>query len=159
MSNKLGAGEQFPSIILNVGSNQSISVPEDLETEYTMLLIYRGHWCPLCMRNLAKYKEHLAELEAMNCGVIAGSVDELDKATEVGADFGFPVAHGMTRETGELIGAWWEEKRQIIQPSEFLLDRQGIVISSTYSSSPLGRTDPVEVVAALKHKEKVESQS
>jgi len=145
MSNKLGAGEQFPSIILNVGSNQSISVPEDLETEYTMLLIYRGHWCPLCMRNLAKYKEHLAELEAMNCGVIAGSVDE--------------VAHGMTRETGELIGAWWEEKRQIIQPSEFLLDRQGIVISSTYSSSPLGRTDPVEVVAALKHKEKVESQS
>jgi len=97
MSNKLGAGEQFPSINLNVGSDQSISVPEDLETEYTMLLIYRGHWCPLCMRNLAKYKEHLAELEAMNCGVIAGSVDDLDKATEVGADLGFPVAHGLTR--------------------------------------------------------------
>jgi len=95
----------------------------------------------------------------MNCRVIAGSVDDLDKADEVGAGLGFPIAHGMTRETGELIGAWLEEKRQIIQPSEFLLNRQGIVISSTYSSSPLGRSDPLEVLAALKHKEKVESQS
>jgi len=83
MSNKMDAGEQFPSMVLNIGSDQTISVPEDLETEYTMLLIYRGHWCPLCMRNLAKYQLHLAELEAMNCRVIAGSVDDLDKANEV----------------------------------------------------------------------------
>jgi len=111
------------------------------------------------MRNLAKYKKHYAELESMNCRVIAGSVDNLDQATQVAEGLGFPVAHGMTREMGDTIGAWWEEKRQIIQPSEFLLDHKGMVISSTYSSSPLGRTDPLEVVAALKHKEKMESQS
>jgi len=151
MNKKLNTGDQFPSITLNIGTDQTITIPEDLDSDYTMVLIYRGHWCPLCVRNLAKYQEHLAELEAMNCKVIAGSVDDLDKANEVGTNLTFPVAHGLTRETGDIIGAWWEEKRQIIQPSEFLLNREGMVVSSTYSSSPLGRTDPLEVVAALQH--------
>jgi len=159
MNEKLNAGDQFPSITMHVGADQTITVPEDLDSDYTMVLIYRGHWCPLCIRNLAKYQDHLAALGSMNCKVIAGSVDDLEKAAKVGADFGFPVAHGLTRETADIIGAWWEERRQIIQPSEFLLNREGMVISSTYSSSPLGRTDPLEVIAALKHAAKSKKPS
>ncbi len=151
MGKKLNAGEQFPSITMHIGTDHTITVPEDLDSDYTMVLIYRGHWCPLCIRNLVKYEEHRAALEEMNCRVIAGSVDDLGNAAKVGANFGFPVAHGLTRETADIIGAWWEERRQIIQPSEFLLNREGVVVSSTYSSSPLGRTDPLEVIAALKH--------
>jgi len=154
MNKKLNTGDQFPSITMRIGRDQTITIPEDLDSDYTMVLIYRGHWCPLCIRNLAKYKEHRTGLKDMNCQVIAGSVDDLDKAAKVGGDLGFPVAHGLTRETADIIGAWWEERRQIIQPSEFLLNREGMVISSTYSSSPLGRTDPLEVIAALKHVEK-----
>ena len=67
----------------------------------------------------------------------------------VAADLGFPVAYGVTRETGDQIGAWWEERRDHIQPSEFIITREGRVMSSNYSSSPVGRMDPEETLTLL----------
>ena len=78
--------------------------------------------------------------------LFAATVDSEEDTAPVAADLGFPVAHGVTRETGEAIGAWWEEKRNFIQPSEFLLTQSGRVLSSTYSSSPVGRMDPEETL-------------
>lgn len=43
---------------------------------------------------------------------------------------------------GDGIGAWWDERRNHIQPSEFVLKSDGGVIASCYSSSPIGRMDP-----------------
>ncbi|MCR9094607.1 MAG: hypothetical protein NXI30_10360 [bacterium] len=78
--------------------------------------------------------------------LFAATVDAEEDAAAVAADLGFPVAHGVTREIGDAIGAWWEEKRDFIQPSEFLLTQSGRVMSSTYSSSPVGRMDPEETL-------------
>jgi hypothetical protein len=61
------------------------------------------------------------------------------------------VAWGVTREQGDTIGAWWEERRNHIQPSEFLLSRSGKVMFSTYSNSPVGRIDPAEVLTLIKY--------
>jgi hypothetical protein len=43
----------------------------------------------------------------------------------------------------------WEEKRAYIQPSEFLFRRNGEILQSSYSSGPLARTLPEDVVALL----------
>jgi len=77
-------------------------------------------------------------------------VDTEEETAAVAADLGFPVAHGVTREMGDRIGAWWEERRDHIQPSEFLLTRKGRVLGSTYSSSPVGRMDPEETLALVR---------
>ena len=61
---------------------------------------------------------------------------------ESSIDLPFPVAHDVSRQQGDTIGAWWDEKRDFIQPSEFILNHKGRVMHSTYSSSPVGRTDP-----------------
>lgn len=79
----------------------------------------------------------------------ATSDAEVDTAT-VAADLGYPVAHSVDRETADRIGAWWEERRGHLQPSEFVLSRTGRVLSSTYSSSPVGRMDPEEALLLLK---------
>jgi hypothetical protein len=77
-------------------------------------------------------------------------VDTEEQTAEVAADLSFPVAYGMTRSDGDAIGAWWEEKRDHIQPSEFLLTQKGRVLGSTYSSSPIGRMDPEEAISLMK---------
>lgn len=51
----------------------------------------------------------------------------------------FPIGAGITREQAEAIGAWWEDRRGIVQPSQFLMRRDGSIIQSTYSDGPLGR--------------------
>ena len=65
-------------------------------------------------------------------------------------DLQIPVAYGMTRTDGDRIGAWWEERRNFIQPSEFLLDDSGKVLISSYSAGPLGRIEGPDVVKLIK---------
>ena len=44
--------------------------------------------------------------------------------------------------------ARWEI-RQIVQPSEFVLDTAGKVLVSSYSDGPLGRIDAADVVRTV----------
>ena len=77
-------------------------------------------------------------------------MDSEEKTSEVAAELGFPVAWGITRDMGDQFGAWWEEERQFIQPSEFFITGSGKVLASTYSSSPIGRMDPEDAVTLAK---------
>jgi len=56
----------------------------------------------------------------------------------------------MQRSDADAIGAWWDERRDHIQPSEFVLRQDGRVIASTYSNSPVGRMDPEETLTLMK---------
>ena len=90
----------------------------------------------------------------MGISILAASVDPLDKATDVQEELGFPIAYGVTREQADAIGAWWEDRRDIIQPSEFVLDGDGKVLSATYSTGPVGRMDAGDALKLVKFLEK-----
>jgi peroxiredoxin len=78
--------------------------------------------------------------------IVAASIDPLDKAQEVADEVNFPVGYGVTREIADKLGSWWEDRRQIIQPSEFIVGADNKIISSSYSDGPLGRMDAADVV-------------
>ena len=96
------------------------------------------------------------ELDAVGARIIAASVDPLDKSTEVAAELSFLLGYGVTREVAGKLGSWWEERRGIIQPSNFVLDAGGKVLASTYSDGPIGR---IEAADALKFIQFREAQS
>jgi peroxiredoxin len=146
MPNQLDIMDTFPSITLSIAGGGTLTVPDEIETPYAILLFYRGHWWPFCRRLLAGYEERRDAFSDLGVSIVAGTVDSEEDTAVVAADLGFPVAYGMTRETGDRIGAWWEERRNHIQPSEFLITNAGRVMSSTYSSSPVGRMDPEETL-------------
>ncbi len=56
---------------------------------------------------------------------------------------------GVTREDATKLDSWWEDRRSIIQPSEFILDENGTVLTSTYSSGPIGRMQAVNAVKLI----------
>ncbi|MBL8376520.1 MAG: hypothetical protein JNM79_01470 [Burkholderiales bacterium] len=95
------------------------------------------------MAGFAKIKP---ELDALGVGLFTASIDGPDKAGEVAAKLNFPVGHSVTRAHADLIGAWWEDRRSIIQPSEFILGPDNKVVGSSYSDGPLGRIDAADVV-------------
>ena len=64
-------------------------------------------------------------------------------------DLAIPIAYGVNRDQGNALGAWWDERRNFIQPSEFVLSQNGRVMFSTYSNSPVGRMDPAETLTLL----------
>jgi peroxiredoxin len=91
----------------------------------------------------------MKELEAIGATVVAASVDPVDKAKEVADEVSFPVAHGVTREMADALGSWWEDRRGIIQPSEFIVGEDGKIVTSSYSSGPIGRIDAADVVKII----------
>jgi len=95
---------------------------------------------------LVGFEKLRPELDALGVKVVAASIDPIDKAKEVAAELSFPVGYGVTRAQADQLGSWWEERRSIIQPSEFLLAADGKVRSATYSSGPIGRVDAADVV-------------
>jgi len=77
--------------------------------------------------------------------------DSEENTVAVARGLGFPVAFGMTKADGEMMGSWWDEKRECIQPSEFLLSKNGGVMISVYSNGPVGRMDPEETLNLIKY--------
>jgi peroxiredoxin len=107
------------------------------------------------MRQLAAYEDKKAELEALGATVYAASADSLEQAREVvNRGLTFPVAYGTTREESEAFGAWWENERGFIQPAEFLLGRDGVVLGSMYASGPVGRMGADEAVRLITTRER-----
>ena len=89
--------------------------------------------------------------------MVAASVDPLDKAKEVADEVNFPIGFGVTKAIADSVGAWWEERRQIIQPSEFLLNSENKAMISSYSDRPLGRFDAQDVIKLINFYEKQSS--
>lgn len=44
MPQKLGPGDPFPSLTLNLAGQGSLTLPSDIETPLAIVLFYRGHW-------------------------------------------------------------------------------------------------------------------
>ena len=44
MTKKLGIGDQFPDITLNLVRGGELVLPSDLDAKYNIVLFYRGHW-------------------------------------------------------------------------------------------------------------------
>jgi len=99
---------------------------------------------------LGGYEKNLKALGDLGVSVFAATVDSLEDTVKVAERLSFPVAWGVDRELGTLLGAFWENRRDHIQPTEFLVNQKGRVLSSTYSSSPLGRMDADETVTLMK---------
>lgn len=68
----------------------------------------------------------------------------------MGENLSFPVAWGVEREIGHQLGAFWHEANNFMQPTEFLINKKGRILASTYSSSPIGRMDPAEALVLTK---------
>lgn len=99
---------------------------------------------------MAGFRTHLEELQSLGAQVVAASVDPLDKAKIVADEVRFPIGYGVGRATAAALGSWWEDRRAIIQPSEFMLNPEGKVVVSSYSDGPLGRFDAADVVRLIR---------
>lgn len=100
------------------------------------------------------FAEHLEELEKLGAKVVAASVDDAEKAGEIAAGKGFAFGYGVNRADADAIGAWWEERRAFIQPSEFVLNADNKVVASSYSAGPIARMDAADAIRLVSFLEK-----
>jgi len=85
----------------------------------------------------------------LGVSVVAASIDTGDKSKEVADEVNFPVGEGVSRDIADALGSWWEDRRSIIQPSEFILGPDNNVMASSYADGPLGRLEAGDVIKLI----------
>jgi hypothetical protein len=72
----------------------------------------------------------------------------------VADEVSFPVGYEVPRSGAESLGSWWEDRRGLIQPSEFIVRESGSVVCSSYSDGPIGRFDAEAVLGVIRFHDK-----
>jgi len=99
-------------------------------------------------------QEHLERLESMDVQVIAASSDDKDAGAETVEELGlsYTVLYGLDPEsTSEAMGCYTGEHdgEPHIQPTSFVLDRDGAIAHAVYSSGKVGRLSAEDAIAVV----------
>jgi len=106
---------------------------------------------------LADFQSRLADLEKEGAAVVAASVDnEADTRQLIeNLQVTFPVAYGIDgMQTCRATGAYWEERRRIVQATGFLLRPDGHIVTAVYSSAQIGRFIASDVLRVIDFQKK-----
>jgi peroxiredoxin len=154
----LDTGDTFPDLKLRTLDGSEIQTKTGLKNPWNVVLFYRGSWCPFCKTQLKSFQNGLEKLTAEGIGVLAISVDPLEKAKETQKETGatFPIAYGVpVKETAEAVGAFYNSApthtAPYLQSTGFIVGPDGRVVVSVYSSGAIGRLTWQDVLALVQN--------
>jgi peroxiredoxin len=136
-----------------------MALPRDLEGSYSVILFYRGAWCPYCKAQLAAFARARASLRSIGVEVVALSVDDeaVSAALVDKLRITFPIGFGVKAdEISAATGAYVAEGAAYLQSTGFVLDKRGRILTAVYSSGAIGRFVPDDVAGFVRY---VESQA
>lgn len=150
----LHPGDIFPELTLTVPGGQSVPLPGSFGGQYGVILFYRGSWCPYCNAQLRAFHRAQPALAGADVSVAALSVDDEDTTAALIAKHGltFPVGFGAdARAVVGLTGAFVNPDPVYLQSTGFVLDPDGKVMVSVYSSGAIGRLVPDDVTGLVRY--------
>lgn len=68
-------GEKIPTVILSDVSGQGFDLNKAVANKPTILIFYRGGWCPFCTKQLSQIQDIIPELEKTGYQILAISTD------------------------------------------------------------------------------------
>jgi len=150
-STKLSAGAAFPKITLPLVAGGEIAIGgENEKGRWTLVVVYRGRHCPLCVKYLATLQELSEKFDELGTDVVALSGDGLEKSkeqVEVG-DLTIPVAYDLTVAQMQGMGLYISNPRSpeetdqpFPEPGLFVLRDNGTVQIIDISNAPFARPD------------------
>jgi peroxiredoxin len=150
----LHPGDRFPQLTLNMPGAQAIQVPGWSAGEFGVVLFNRGAWCPYCAAQLCAFQRVGESLTQAGVRVAALWVDDEQTTAEFTARHGltFPLGHSADGSAvAGLTGAFVNDDPLYLQSTGFVLDPQGTVIVSVYSSGAIGRLVPEDVIGLVRY--------
>lgn len=145
-------GQMFPQLEIPAVGGGALNLPNNLAGSYSVILIYRGHWCPFCNEQMASFAGATEALANDGIKVVAFSVDDLASTEEFIAKHHIPfkVGHSAQIETvTAATGAYQNQhplRGHFLENTGFVLAPDGTVVNAVYSSRAIGRLVPSDVI-------------
>lgn len=170
----LQVGERAPSFRLPDQYGRLVNLNSLLQIGPTVLLFYRGHWCPFCSLTLREYQRAMSRFTSLRATVVAISPQAAPATSETAqlvgpglqllSDVGSHVAraYGLAFDLPAPLKALYEGEYATPLPSinadggwtlpipaTYLIDQNGRVISAHVDVDYRRRTDPQAVIARI----------
>lgn len=154
--NILTNGETLPDLSLSSVSHGTVSLSEYLKGAWSIVLFYRGNWCPFCNAQLNAYQRKLPEFEKLGVRIVAISADPPDEAKQTVEKhhLSFPVLYGARpASAAKTFGAYMasNEHGTYVNSTNFILDPNGAIVIAVYSSGAIGRIVPDDALGFIKY--------
>jgi peroxiredoxin len=151
-SNLLTPGDSFPPLTINRPGGDTLDLP--LPGQLTVVLFYRGGWCPYCNAQLRAFQRAQAKFAELGAQVVALSIDD-EAATQATIDkhgLTFPVGHSAdARAIAEATGALVNPEAGYVESTGFVVGSNGTVLVSVYSTNAIGRLVPEDVIGFIRY--------
>ena len=150
----LHPGDTFPHLELDLVGGKQLLLPDALRGRYGVVLLNRGAWCPFCTSQLRAFQRVQHRLDQLGATVVSLSVDD-EATTEALVEkhgLQFAVAHSADADAvAEVTGAFVNPDPVYLQATGFVLDPEGRVLVSAYSSGAIGRLTAEDVIGLIRH--------
>ena len=139
-------GEKIPMAVIPDASGKSFDLNKAIAEKPTILVFYRGGWCPYCSKQLSGLQQALPGLEKMGYQLIAVSTDESDGLMQSATKekLSYTLLSDANLELSKQIGiaykapkGYWEMLPKttggkdvdllLPVPSVFILDKTGVI--------------------------------
>jgi peroxiredoxin len=151
-SNLLTPGDAFPALTLDQPGGARLALP--LHGDYTVVLFYRGSWCPYCNAQLRAFQRAQDKLSEVGARVVALSIDD-EATTQATIDkhgLTYPVGYGVdARAIAEVTGAVVNPQGGYVESTGFVVGPDGKVLVSVYSTNAIGRLVPEDVLGFIRY--------
>lgn len=151
---RVDPGEAFPSVTARKIGGGRVTVPEDVRDGWSVILLYRGHWCPYCRRQLADFQRKLDQFSEADVRIVALSADPEAEARATVEEHGleFPVGYAVDPPgIRDALGAYLGEDETFVQATGFVLRPGGLVELAVYSSGAVGRLVAADVAGLIEY--------
>ena len=150
--NLLHPGDAFPPISVALPGDETLQLPHAVAGDYAVILLFRGSWCPYCNAQLKAFQRAHDKLRELGVRVVALSVDD-EPTTEALIErhgLTFPVGHSADAAAlRDAVGAFVSGELPYLESTGFVLDGEGRVLVSVYSSQAIGRLVPDDVAGFI----------
>lgn len=170
----LSVGTKAPDATLLGPDGKTVTLGEALAGRPTILIFFRGGWCPFCSRHLAALGQHELELRALGYQIVGLSAEGPEKLKPTAAanhvryrllsdraaraSLAYRVAYRISDDTGKAYrengialtpapdgsGFW------LPVPTAFIIDANGVIRFVYSNADPSIRISPEALLAAAK---------
>lgn len=162
-------GEKVPETQITSAVNKKISLKEIVSTQPTILLFYRGGWCPFCNAHLAEVGEITTKIKALGYQIIAVSPDspEILQASLAEQDIDYELFSDAEGELTQAMGLAFKAPEKygsmlsnvsggknpgfLPVPALFVLDTEGTILFEYISPDYKQRIAAPLLLDVLKH--------
>ncbi len=156
---KLHAGDAFPILeaFNDDGERVDITKPTG-DSDWQMIVVYRGRHCPLCtkyLNHLAQFRDQLRETGVDIAAVSADSLEQLNEHRSR-LDVNFPLYHGLTEAQMQELGLYisiprspQETDHNFAEPGLFVVNGDGKLHVVDLSNNPFVRPELEALVSGL----------